>query len=169
MTQTNDATTPSHVQVGDRFHAPSSGLTISERPAWGLVLERGRSYVVSREMLQANLRPDGSSVLDLLDDEPRQVTVFGEVKLRRGPFPADEVKADPGTRDWALQREQARRAAHMAPTDELRAAALRAVEERFGPAAPTSTTTATYASDVDLWARRDAERREAEQERRRGR
>ena len=119
-------------------------------------------------MLQANRRPDGSSVLDLLDDEAQQVARWGQVMIRRGPYPTDAEPWDRvGDQVWKDAREEARRAAWAQPTEASRGAALAAVRERFGDAPTTSTTSMHYGDDRDRWDRQ-ARERDAERQARRG-
>lgn len=86
---------------------------------------------------------DGSWVT-LLHDPDAQVHRWGQQMIAPGPWPA---AADPwvyGDRFWELERDNARRAAWAISDDADRAAALAAVEQRFGPSRSTSQTTAVY-------------------------
>ncbi len=85
----------------------------------------------------------GFSWLELLDDEAEQVRLFGAVRARRGPAPAQLRKPPPGSFEAGERREAARQEAHKIEDEQERLRALRQVEQEYGPR-PTSRTTAIF-------------------------
>ena len=112
----------------------------------GKVLACGEEFEISEDFRAANTNRNGESWCDLLDDEPGQITTFGHVMFRRGPWPDDVPPYEPGSPDWemAFRRESAE--AHRASVGSERVAALKRVEDRFGGVPATSRTMATYGS-----------------------
>lgn len=83
--------------------------------------------------------------LQLVDDEEQQVRLWGEVRVRRGPWPEGVDRIQEGSPAWDDRRVAALRAAAMLPdADQQRIPAAR-VREKYGSATEArSHTIATY-------------------------
>ncbi len=107
------------------------------------ILSYGEELLITNEVKIANTGSDGECrLLELIDDEPRQVRELGEVKLRRGPWPGGS-RLLPGSFEADERREAARQEAHKIEDEQKRLKALRQVEQDYGPRF-TSRTTATF-------------------------
>lgn len=127
---------------GSLVHCLVSGTTISTGGGWiagGAVLARGANVVITSALLEANRDASGRYWgPGLALDEQAQLDAYGKVLFRDGPAP-DDMIPEPGTSEWVEAREQARQDAWREPDTARRAAALAAVNARFG-AAPTTST-----------------------------
>ncbi|WP_144877532.1 hypothetical protein [Microbacterium sp. 1.5R] len=141
------ASAPIPVRPADTFHCLMTGATIAT--GQGLlstahITRAGENVVVTQAMIDASYSASGRSWMSLIDNEPAQLAKWGEVRFRMGRAPEDvQTWTQYGDSDWREQREAARQAAWAEPNPDRRAAALRAVHEKFGPAPVTSTTIST--------------------------
>ncbi len=135
-------------QLPIKAHAVASGLTIATGSALhstSTVLRRGDELLIDA-LVQANTDRTGRCpMLELLDDEPAQLAIWGRVRvmIRRGPWPDGESRIEPGSAEWSDAREAARQAAHAIEDETDRARALAAVREEYGDV-PTSKTLLNY-------------------------
>ncbi len=102
----------------------------------------GSEFRINAARIESVRDSTGFSWLELLDDVPEQVRLFGVVRARRGPASAELRKPQPGFEADEL-REAARQEAHKIEDEQERLRALRQVEHEYGPR-PTSHTTATF-------------------------
>jgi hypothetical protein len=148
----NDTTTDPHdlPRPGDQVHflAPITFSTKANSfTGAGATLNRGDTITITADIIEAQRDRHGDlsrSWVALLHDEDAQVARFGQVVARPGSWPEDQERWTYGDRRWETERDNARRAAWAIADDADRAAALAAVEERFGPSRQTSKTTAVY-------------------------
>lgn len=128
------------------IHVVGSSLSVHTRPHAtdsSRVLSYGEELLVTPEVVLANTGVDGKCrLLELVDDEPRQIRELGQVVVRRGPWPGGS-RLLPGDFPWQEAREAARQEAHKIEDEQERLKALRQVEQEYGPR-PTSRTTATF-------------------------
>lgn len=108
------------------------------------VLSYGEELLVTPEVVLSNTGVDGKCrLLELVDDEPRQIRELGQVVVRRGPWPEGQSRLLYGGVAWQEAREAARQKAHKIEAEQERLRALSKVEQDYGPR-PTSRTTATF-------------------------
>ena len=144
---TNPTEQDSTAEPPTMIHFLASGLTIQIRMGWGKVMRYGDQLPITPEVVEANKDRNGRSWLELVDDEPAQVRRFGKVAFRRGPWPSDLPRYEPGSFEHAEAREIARAKAHELLDPKERAKALRAVEVQFGRGPTTNRTIANYRDD----------------------
>lgn len=109
----------------------------------GQTLRPGSTFRVDHALTEAARDRTGSSWVDLIDDEPSQLALWGVVRFRRGPAPAELLRPERGSAEWAEAREAARQAAHKIEDEAEKHAALQRVRDEYGPA-PTSKTLTTF-------------------------
>lgn len=145
---------------GETVHCLVSGTTIATGGHYGgAVLQRGQNLTITQAMLEASRDRHGRySGPALAYDELTQYERYGDVLFRPGPAPLDLESWKYGDADWAAAREQARAEAHALPTADARAAALRAVIERFG-APPVTSTTLNSAPNASIRAAEEQQER----------
>lgn len=128
---------------GDKFHVLKTGINIHTGGNFlgcAHTSRAGETVVVTAAMIDASRNAAGWSWMSIIGDDEAQIQKWGEVRFRPGPAPADiQTWNSWGDPDWVEQREAARRDAWAQPTQEARAAALAAVNARFGPPPTTST------------------------------
>ncbi len=128
-------------------HVVGPSLSVHTRPHStdsSRVLSYGEELLITPEVVMANTGVDGKCrLLELIDDEPRQVRELGQVVVRRGPWPEGQSRLLYGDVAWLEAREAARQEAHKIENDQERLRALAKVEQDYGPR-PTSRTTATF-------------------------
>lgn len=121
---------------GDTFHALATGLTISVTSSNGItrgcVLIRGMSVTLTAESIFENQDRNGQSFLDVIDEPDTQIKRWGAVQVARGPFPVDLDLLIPGSLEHEAESARLRKAAWAIPDENDRAAALKAVNLRFG-------------------------------------
>jgi hypothetical protein len=82
-------------------------------------LQYGDEMVLTAEVIEALRDRNGRvRLLELLDDEPAQVRVWSEVKIRRGPWPSTDDPLDriqPDSPQWDDARTAALQAAALLP------------------------------------------------------
>jgi hypothetical protein len=107
----------------------------------------GSELTVTPEIIEAALDRLGQppAWLRLLDDEAEQVRVWGEVRVRRGPWPEGVDRVQPGSPEWDDARVAALRAAALLPDEGQQRAAAARVREKYGvESSARSHTIATY-------------------------
>jgi hypothetical protein len=104
----------------------------------GAIVKRGDEIVCTDVILRLN------TFLQHSGDEDYQIARFGKRLVGVGEWPDGKLTTRPGERDHELARDMARQAAWREPEGPQRAAALRAVEAKFGPGPSTSTQIAYY-------------------------
>lgn len=133
------------VRPGDSIHALRTGVTFGTSGGFlsaSHVSRRGETYVITENIISASKDAGGNSWLRHLVSEEAQLAAWQEVRFGLGPAPVDLVP-EHGTSEWRMAREEARQAAWREPDHERRAAALAAVNAKFGDAPLTSTTLST--------------------------
>lgn len=153
-TASADETAPLRLpRAGEQVHARVTGTTLATGgPYGGTVLMRGQTFTVTDAMLELSKNRFGQySGVALVHEPEAQIEKYGEMRFAPGPAPADLDPWTPGTAEWRVAREQARREAWALPTAEGRRAALAEVQRRFG-AAPSTTTTLNQAPDASIRA-----------------
>lgn len=129
-------------EPGETIHCLETGLTIATGQGWlagGAVLNRGQNIVVTTALLEANRDRGGRYRGPGLAHSPEaQLAVHGRLLFAPGPAP-DDMVPEHGTAEWRMAREAARQAAWAEADPERRAAALAAVNAKFGAAPVTST------------------------------
>lgn len=135
------------VAPADVFHCLTTGATIPTGQGFmsaSHLTRAGENIIVTGAMIAASYNGGGVSWMALIGDDDAQVAKWGEVRFRLGPAPEDvQTWTQYGDSDWREQRQAAREDAWAQPTAQARAEALAAVEKKFGPALPTSTTFST--------------------------
>lgn len=130
------------VEPGTTVHVLRGGVTVNlggNLPSSTVVLERGRTFTVTAEMIALTKNRNGElGGVALAVDEDEQQRRWGEVRFRVGAAPDDMRPWIHGDADWSDARERARRAAHAQPTEDLRAEALAEVHRVYGAAPVTS-------------------------------
>lgn len=109
----------------------------------GQQLQPGTVFRVDQALIEATRDRNGFSWIDLIDDEPGQIGLWGLVRYRRGPAPVELLRPRPGSADFADAREAARQAAHRLEDEGEKAQALKRVRDEYGRA-PTSKTLTTF-------------------------
>ena len=141
--RTNAASAALPVRPGDTFHCLTSGATIptgSGLLSASHISKAGQNIIVTGAMIAASYSASGRSWMSILNDPEAQRARWGEERFRLGPAPAGAATwGAVGDADWREAREQARKDAWSMRTAEARAAALAAVNARFGPPPTTST------------------------------
>ena len=94
----------------------------------------GAELVVTPEILAATRRRTSAGIFDL--SEEQQQARWGQVKIRRGPWPEGRTRHQPGTIRWSVARDEALAAAWAQPTEQTQRAAMARVNAEFGPAVP---------------------------------
>lgn len=147
------ASAPIPVRPADTFHCLTTGATIAT--GQGLlstahITKAGENIIVTQNMIDASYSASGRSWMALIGDDAAQLAKWGEVRFRLGRAPEDvQTWTQYGDSDWREQREQARQAAWAEPNPDRRAAALRAVHQKFG-AAPTTSVTLNTTADPSV-------------------
>lgn len=126
--------TPGHL-----FHALRGGLPIPV--GHGTTTQRAQTYEITPSLIEDSRDRFGASWLSIIDDEAAQVARWGIVYLAPGAAPADLTPWEPGSAEHWEAREKARREAWAVPQGRERIAALKSVEDVYGPAPTTSRTT----------------------------
>lgn len=93
-------------------------------------LHYGSELLVTENMLGH----EGNAVIDLLEllaDPGRQRQLFGEIRLRPGPWPSEHPRYLPGSKQWKLARDNAYAQADALDYDE-RSEALKMLNEKYG-------------------------------------
>ncbi|WP_431072104.1 hypothetical protein [Microbacterium phyllosphaerae] len=143
QTEAASAAAPLPVVPGDTFHAVLGGCTISTGAGFmasAHITRAGENIIVTQKMIDASFSASGRSWMALLGDDGAQVERWGAVRFRLGQAPADAPTwNNHGDVEWTRARKAAKAEAWAHPTAEARAAALAAVNERFGPLASTAT------------------------------
>ncbi|KQS57823.1 hypothetical protein ASG36_14625 [Geodermatophilus sp. Leaf369] len=143
MTSTQTETTEAPFQV----HFVGGGITVPTQvdhegnASWAECFGYGADFIVTPEILEAARRNsrDGRSIFDLSEEE--QVARWGEVKLKRGPWPEGKTRHEPGGIRWITAREEAvYRANNLATEGEQKAARARIAAE-FGPVPTKQSST----------------------------
>jgi hypothetical protein len=108
----------------------------------GRVMDFGEELLITNEadIRRVGTNGAGECWLDLIDDEKGQIARYRKVVVRRGPFPEGQLRAESGSARFLDMREAARQQAFSLRDKDARAAALKAVEQQFGPAPVTSRT-----------------------------
>lgn len=137
-------------QPGEKLHFLVSGVTfhaVVHHQHTGIVSQRGQELTITAELLEANADRNGvlAPFLALVHDPDAQVKRWGQQLVAAGPWPRDLLLTIPGEAEHEEARRQAVRDAEAIDDPSSRRDALRAVEELFGPAQPTSRTNALYA------------------------
>jgi len=115
-------------------------IFLSAFEAFKNVWARGDSIVLNLASIESTIDRNGDSFLTLLDDPESQVRRWGVHVFTRAE--ALDAPIEPwiyGDAAWERDRMDARREAAQQPAGPLRQAALKAVDDRFGPP-PSSTT-----------------------------
>ena len=137
------ASAPIPVVPGDTIHAVIGGCTISTGAGFlasAHITTAGENIIITAKMIDASFSASGRSWMSLLGNDDAQVQRWGEVRFRIGPAPANAPTWNShGSVEWHRARDAAKAEAWAMPTAEARAAALAAVNERFGPLASTAT------------------------------
>ena len=120
------------------------------------VSQRGQSFVLTDSILEANRDRTGFSIFEIADKPEEQERRHGRQLLGVGPAPADLGHWTPGTVEFDLARDEARRLAWLEPTATGQQEALREVERVFGRT-PSGQKSVEILGDVE----RDAELRRA--------
>lgn len=132
------------VAPADVIWAKKTGVTFSTGTGFlssGHVTTAGESIVITSAIIDASYDRHGHSWLAHLVSDDAQIAAWGELRFGLGPAPEDAPTWNRrGDADWVEQRSAAKAAAWSEPNPDARAAALAAVEQRFGP----QVTTATY-------------------------
>jgi len=126
------------------FLAPLTVVVSGGAVPNGRVLCYGDELVVTDEVRKLNAGRDGESCFDYLDDEDAQVRQWGRVVMRRGAWPENVSRNEPGSAEWHEAREVARKAAHAIHDERAKYKALEGVAEDFGEAPSTSRTLRDY-------------------------
>ena len=139
--QAASATLP--VRPGDEIHALKAGLHVHTGGGFlasAHTTRAGETICLTAAMIDASRDTFGNSWMALIGDDAAQMERWGEVRFRLGRAPeGTPTWGEVGDADWRMQREEARQAAWAEADPDRRAAALRAVHEKFGPAPVTST------------------------------
>ena len=140
------ANTNQLAKVGDIFHFAIDGVTYARSKSLGdgVVSHRGDEVTITESLLEASRDRNGDSWLHLLHDPDTQVRRWGRLAFAPGPFPTNEVSAEPGTVARELAREKARQAAVAITDRAARTQAMQQVQAVYGGPRPTSQTLATY-------------------------
>lgn len=118
---------------------------------WGDIRQRGYERRLSAADIAATINREGASWLDEIDTDG--------ARIGRGSWPAGEPTWTYGSPDWQEQREAARKRAWAVMDPDERAAARKAVELEYGPAAPTSNTLSAPTSSPEQRAADEQRRR----------
>lgn len=106
-------------------------------------MEYGCVLTINQENYEASRDRNGRSWIDtLLDDEEAQIRCWGRVRVRRGGWPDDLPRIEPGSQRWWDAADGERREAHRIEDEAERGRALRAIRAKYG-SQPTSRTLAT--------------------------
>jgi hypothetical protein len=134
---------------GEQFHVLVSGFSIHTKPhsftSTSVVLDRGATVTVTDDLIEAS--KDRHGVLGwpaILHDPDAQVRRWGRAMIAPGPAPADLQRWERGDAQWKTDRENARAAAWAETDPDERRTKLADLERVYGPALPTSKTTAIY-------------------------
>lgn len=145
---------------GAQFHCLHSGApSISAGSFAPIQPRRGQSIEITETMLAESQDREGVSWLSIIADEQAQLRRWGVVYFAPGAAPADLAPWEHGDAEWAEAREQARREAWAVTNGRERIAALKAVEDQFGPAPTTSRTTAMFTEHPTERAAREQQER----------
>ena len=122
-------------------------ITISQGRAGmadGVVTSYGDTLELTLEIRRLNTGRDGRCIFDLLDDEAAQVSRWGRVMFRPGPWPEGVLPQEPGSVEFLAAAEAARQAAWSIHDEAQRAAALADVNRVWGRPPVVSRTFGTY-------------------------
>ncbi|MDR5699956.1 hypothetical protein [Agromyces aerolatus] len=137
----NDRYAQLKVRPGDRVHVTRAVILPVKRPddvtySDGLseLLERGVSFTLTAEILEANRQRDGGyGIFEKIGQE--------DAILGLGPWPEHITPFEWGSPDWQAARDAAVREAKSLPDRKEQRAALTEVDRKYGPAQATSRTT----------------------------
>jgi hypothetical protein len=145
-TSTTQTTGPEIAPEGEPVHFCGGGVSVVVQApklpggtAWAEIKSHGEELVLTPELVEASRDRLGRSAWDLLDDEQGQINRWGEVKFRRGPWPANTGRHALGSLAWLEARDAARADVDRRPEAE-RPAAAAAVRAQYGAQATTSRT-----------------------------
>ncbi|AIY16693.3 hypothetical protein GUY44_26920 [Pimelobacter simplex] len=142
-------TTPKLPQAGETIHFLWTGLTYHSKVNGlhtSFVSKRGDELAVTPDLIEANTDRGGMLApwLGLLHDPEAQQRRWDRVVVAPGPFPSGLLTTRPGELEHDEDRRAAVREANKIMDKADRKAALRKVEEAYGPSRPTSRTNARY-------------------------
>lgn len=122
--------------AGETFHWLADGLTFSrdlDRPLTGTVSVRGRTEVLTPELIRSTSDRSGHSFFELLDDPEAQIQRWGKRYFARGPAP-ESLAAHPWPRGSAEEsNERSRRIeeAYRLPSHGAVSAELAKINQEF--------------------------------------
>lgn len=130
------------VRAGDTIHSLRADISIHSGGGFtgaSIPLKAGQNICITQAIIDASRNAAGWSWMSLIGDDDAQIAKWGHVRFRPGPAPTEaQTWTEHGDSDWREQREAARVAAWGESDPERRAAAFRALHERFGDAPVTS-------------------------------
>lgn len=97
------------------------------------------------------------SLLELLVDEGRQIELFGEIRLRPGPWPEQYPRYLPGSRKWSEARDHAFALADHEAITDLEKTAVKQALARYGQRYGYNPSTVPPAYGSPDWDPEDAE------------
>lgn len=131
-------------EVGITVHFLGA-LTLHESKTLGSTARNvsyGSEAILTADIIDANRDRYGQwPLLGLLDDEPGQIKAWGKVKVRRGPWPADLPRIEPGSPEHDDARAAALQAAKLLPTEQEQRAAVASVRRAYGAASESKSRT----------------------------
>jgi hypothetical protein len=114
-----------------QVHFVASGLTVATGPVESEVMIRGRELQVNERIYRASLDKNGRSIFDYTDEE--QAARWGEVKLHRGPWPADVPRLpEQHSQAWLEAKAAAYKAAYSIQDRSRRVLAIQEVVDQWG-------------------------------------
>lgn len=125
-----------------RIHFIGAAFTVHGRDS--RVMEYGDELAITPEFRQANLDRNGHCWLDMIDNEDAQISRWGRVMFRRGPWPEGQLRFERGSVRWETAYTDAIRQAWKIEDDVESARRRREIRALFGPPLPTSKTLQTY-------------------------
>lgn len=134
-----DENPPKRVQVGDIVHAVATGLQIPRTASlWGgdpaLNLRRGDTFVVTQQMLDADLDRNGKPGWSVLvHDEHGQYQRWGRLHIAPGEAPEGMQPWVLGDPDWREAREAARQRAWRIIDEQEQREAFAEIHRVYGP------------------------------------
>jgi hypothetical protein len=142
-----DTTTETAFEPFKIHFVDTVSLHVHEGSNGGAVKAYGEELTVTESVVRANTDRNGDCLLlRLIDDEAEQVRVWGSVRVRRGPWPANLSTLRPGSFEYEDEFERARQAAHRVEDPEERRQALARVRSQY-VSVPTSRTLAEIRGD----------------------
>lgn len=121
-------------------------VTVPTHPGVSMAFSFGQELTVTEAVAQAGRDRHGvNPLLSLLDDEPGQRRAWGEVRVRRGPWPEGVERIQPGTWEWEAARVAALQVAHSEPDEDVARIKAAQAREKYGvPSGAKSRTIAVY-------------------------